>query len=116
MKKLPLKFSSPELICFNQSLAKDLSIDVDNIPRDDLAKIFSGQKFFRVYSPSNGCAGFQFGHPVGQLGDGSAFTWEVNGYDIQLKGSGRTRFSSRGDGRSAGRILRSILSVKPCTH
>ena len=56
-------------------------------------------------------AGYQFGHPVPQLGDGRAhLLGEVNGQDIQLKGSGRTRFSRRGDGRSAlGPVLREYI-------
>ena len=111
-KVAPEKFPSPELICFNQNLAKDLKIDVDNVPRDELAKIFSGQKILPGSTPlAMAYAGFQFGHPVGQLGDGRAhLLGEVNGYDIQLKGSGRTRFSRRGDGRSAlGPVIREYI-------
>ena len=51
-------------------------------------------------------AGHQFGGWVPQLGDGRAtLLGEVVGndgvrYDVQLKGSGRTRFSRRGDGKA----------------
>ena len=58
-------------------------------------------------------AGHQFGHFVPQLGDGRAnLLGEVigrdgKGYDLQLKGSGPTPFSRRGDGRAAlGPVLR----------
>ena len=61
-------------------------------------------------------AGHQFGHFVPQLGDGRAILLgEVVGadgrrYDVQLKGSGPTPFSRRGDGRAAlGPVLREYV-------
>jgi serine/tyrosine/threonine adenylyltransferase len=61
-------------------------------------------------------AGHQFGHFVPQLGDGRAILLgEIIGrdgirYDIQLKGSGQTPFSRRGDGRAAlGPVLREYI-------
>jgi uncharacterized protein YdiU (UPF0061 family) len=61
-------------------------------------------------------AGHQFGHFVPQLGDGRALLLgeiispDGAGLDIHLKGSGRTRFSRNGDGRSAlGPVLREYL-------
>ena len=77
-----------------------------------MAEVFSGQKFLPGSEPiAQAYAGFQFGHPVPQLGDGRAhLLGEMNGFDIQLKGSGRTRFSRQGDGRSAlGPVVREFL-------
>jgi uncharacterized protein YdiU (UPF0061 family) len=61
-------------------------------------------------------AGHQFGGFSPQLGDGRALLLgEVIGadgarYDLQLKGSGRTRFSRGGDGKSAlGPVLREYI-------
>ena len=61
-------------------------------------------------------AGHQFGNFVPQLGDGRALLLgEVIDpagarHDIQLKGSGATPFSRRGDGRAAlGPVLREYL-------
>ena len=61
-------------------------------------------------------AGHQFGNFVAQLGDGRAIllgeVLDRNGKrrDVQLKGSGRTPFSRRGDGRAAlGPVLREYL-------
>lgn len=61
-------------------------------------------------------AGHQFGNFVPQLGDGRAvLLGEVVGADgkrrdVQLKGSGRTRFSRGGDGRAAlGPVLRELV-------
>ena len=61
-------------------------------------------------------AGHQFGHFVPQLGDGRAILLgeviDKDGIrrDIQLKGSGPTPFSRRGDGRAAlGPVLREYI-------
>jgi len=61
-------------------------------------------------------AGHQFGHFVPQLGDGRAILLgeviDAGGVrrDIQLKGSGPTPFSRRGDGRAAlGPVLREYI-------
>jgi uncharacterized protein YdiU (UPF0061 family) len=61
-------------------------------------------------------AGHQFGHFVPQLGDGRAILLgeviDIDGIrrDIQLKGSGPTPFSRRGDGRAAlGPVLREYI-------
>src|SRR5262249_56055726 len=61
-------------------------------------------------------AGHQFGHFVPQLGDGRAILLgeviDKGGVrrDIQLKGSGPTPFSRRGDGRAAlGPVLREYI-------
>ena len=61
-------------------------------------------------------AGHQFGYFVPQLGDGRAVLLgevvDVDGkrYDLQLKGSGRTRFSRQGDGRAAvGPVIREYI-------
>src|SRR5258708_38516821 len=61
-------------------------------------------------------AGHQFGHFVPQLGDGRAILLgeivDRHGVrrDVQLKGSGRTPFSRRGDGRAAlGPVLREYI-------
>ncbi|MBC7794462.1 MAG: YdiU family protein [Clostridia bacterium] len=61
-------------------------------------------------------AGHQFGGFVPQLGDGRAILLgEIIGTDgkrrdVQLKGSGRTRFSRGGDGRAAlGPVLRELI-------
>ncbi len=67
-------------------------------------------------------AGHQFGGWVPALGDGRALLLgEVSTpqgrFDIQLKGSGPTPFSRRGDGRAwLGPVVREYLSPKPCFH
>lgn len=52
-------------------------------------------------------SGHQFGHWAGPLGDGRALLLgAVKGWEVQLKGSGRTPYSRRGDGRA---VLRSSI-------
>lgn len=59
------------------------------------------ESFSSVYS------GHQFGVWAGQLGDGRAhIIGEIDGYELQLKGSGLTPFSRMGDGKA---VLRSTI-------
>ena len=105
----PAHFPAPKILAYNEALAAELGIEIEE---QDLAQIFSGQKIESGAQPiALAYAGFQFGHPVAQLGDGRALLLgEANGFDIQLKGSGQTPFSRRGDGRSAlGPVLREYL-------
>ncbi len=106
--------AAPSMLAWNNELAIELGLDSLADDETELARIFSGasrpegvQPIALVY------AGHQFGHFVPQLGDGrAALLGEVvtdtdKRYDIQLKGSGRTPYSSGGDGKSwLGPVLR----------
>lgn len=108
----PESFKSPSLMMFNRELADDLNSELNKLSDDELAMIFSGQEFLEGSDPiAQAYAGFQFGHPNPQLGDGRAhLLGQIAGQDIQLKGSGRTPFSRRGDGRSAlGPVIREYI-------
>ena len=106
------------LIAWNHDLAAHLGLDGLDSNREKLTAIFSGSE------PLPGgktialaYAGHQFGNFVPQLGDGrAALLGEVispvdgGRYDIQLKGSGQTPYSRRGDGKSSlGPVLREYL-------
>jgi uncharacterized protein YdiU (UPF0061 family) len=112
----PTPVKQPGLIVFNDTLAGELGIASDNIA-DSGAAVFSGNTLPDGAEPlAMAYAGHQFGHFVPQLGDGRALLLgEVKAadgarVDIQLKGSGRTRYSRDGDGRSAlGPVLREYL-------
>ena len=86
-KTSPESFINPELIHFNKDLAQELGIEFDKGSDKEIASIFSGQKILPGSTPlAMAYAGFQFGHPVPQLGDGRAhLLGEVKGSDIQLK-------------------------------
>ena len=112
----PTPVKKPELIKFNDALARELGISTDHVAALGAA-VFSGNTLPEGAEPlAMAYAGHQFGHFVPQLGDGRALLLgEIGGpdcarYDIHLKGSGRTRFSRDGDGRSAlGPVLREYL-------
>tara|TARA_B100000676_G_scaffold88399_1_gene88175 strand:+ start:2367 stop:3878 length:1512 start_codon:yes stop_codon:yes gene_type:complete len=107
----------PRLLIFNQTLAKELSLDSIALQTPLGAKIFSGNLLPDGATPlAQVYAGHQFGHFSPQLGDGRALLLgeiiDTQGkrQDIQLKGSGRTPFSRGGDGKAAlGPILREYL-------
>ena len=113
----PQPVGRPGLIRVNHPLARFLGIDPAWLESDDGVEVLAGNVVPEGAAPiSQAYAGHQFGGFVPQLGDGRAhLLGEVvarNGrrYDIQLKGSGRTPFSRRGDGRSAlGPVLREYI-------
>ena len=101
----PVPVRAPALIKFNHALAAELGI-AEGTPADHIAA-FSGNTPPDGAAPlAQAYAGHQFGGFNPQLGDGRAnLLGEVidrNGHrrDIQLKGSGPTPFSRRGDGRA----------------
>jgi uncharacterized protein YdiU (UPF0061 family) len=114
---MPDPAASPRLIRFNDALAEELGLDVSGLEDAAKAAIFSGNVIPDGARPiALAYAGHQFGNFVPQLGDGRAILLgEVidrtgNRRDIQLKGSGPTSFSRRGDGRAAlGPVLREYL-------
>lgn len=115
--RLPEKFyerihfqgvSKPEWIVKNEELRKSLNIDGDF--DETLLQILSGNQWNSTPF-SQAYAGHQFGHFT-MLGDGRAtilgehLDAKGNRWDIQIKGSGPTPYSRRGDGRAT---LRSML-------
>ncbi|OHV85745.1 YdiU family protein [Ensifer sp. LCM 4579] len=112
----PTPVAEPWLIKLNRTLAEELRLDVEALERDGAA-IFSGNRVPAGAEPlAMAYAGHQFGTFVPQLGDGRAIligeVIDRNGKrrDIQLKGSGKTPYSRRGDGRAAlGPVLREYI-------
>ncbi|MBL8669486.1 MAG: YdiU family protein [Alphaproteobacteria bacterium] len=112
----PEPVADPRLVALNRPLAEVLGLDVEAIELN-AAMLFSGNALPTDAEPlAAAYAGHQFGHFVPQLGDGRAILiGELIGRDgqrrdIQLKGSGQTPFSRRGDGRAAlGPVLREYL-------
>ena len=113
----PTPVAAPRLIRFNAGLAEELGIDPALFEGQDGAEIAAGNRLPQGAEPiAMAYAGHQFGHFVPQLGDGRAILiGEVRDNagrlrDIQLKGSGPTPFSRRGDGRAAlGPVLREYV-------
>ncbi len=104
---------APRMVVFNGALAEQLGLAGS---LHDAAAIFAGNALPHGAEPiAQAYAGHQFGHFT-NLGDGRAIllgeqlTPTEERFDIQLKGSGRTRYSRSGDGRAAlGPMLREYL-------
>lgn len=113
----PTPVAAPILVKVNAELAQSLGLDPDALASPEGVDILAGNRVAEGAEPlALAYAGHQFGHFVPQLGDGRAnLLGEVMGhdgvrYDIQLKGSGPTPFSRRGDGRAAlGPVLREYI-------
>jgi len=113
----PTPVASPRLIKLNRPLATRLGLDPDRLETAEGAEILAGKRVPNGAEPiAMAYAGHQFGHFVPQLGDGRAILLgeviDADGVrrDIQLKGSGPTPFSRRGDGRAAlGPVLREYI-------
>src|SRR6266516_3337286 len=113
----PTPVDSPRLIKLNRPLAVHLGLDPELLDSPEGAEILAGKLIPDGADPiAMAYAGHQFGHFVPQLGDGRAILLgeviDADGVrrDIQLKGSGPTPFSRRGDGRAAlGPVLREYL-------
>ncbi len=114
----PVPVAHPRLLLWNAPLAEALGIH-ETLPEDEsaIAAWFAGNARLPGSEPlALAYAGHQFGHFVPQLGDGRAhLLGEVRDrsgrlWDVQLKGSGPTAFSRRGDGRCAlGPAIREFI-------
>jgi uncharacterized protein YdiU (UPF0061 family) len=113
----PTPVASPKLVKLNRPLAVHLGLDPDLLASPEGTEILAGKRLPEGAEPiAMAYAGHQFGHFVPQLGDGRAILLgeviDADGIrrDIQLKGSGPTPFSRRGDGRAAlGPVLREYI-------
>ncbi|MEO9339767.1 protein adenylyltransferase SelO [Mesorhizobium sp. SB112] len=109
--------SAPRIIRINRPLASELNLDPDWLESRAGIEMLAGNEFPDGAAPiALAYAGHQFGGFVPQLGDGRALligeVIDAQGIrrDIQLKGSGPTRFSRHADGRAAlGPVLREYI-------
>ena len=103
----PTPLSKPFLISSSADAAKLLGVD-ESLDEESLVAIVNGEKKLEGSQSFAMCyAGHQFGYFVPRLGDGRAINLgKVNGQNLQLKGSGITLYSRRGDGRA---VLRSSI-------
>jgi uncharacterized protein YdiU (UPF0061 family) len=110
----PTPVREPRMVVFNHALAQSLGLNAAALA--ERAALFAGNELPEGASPlAQAYAGHQYGHFTG-LGDGRAIllgeqvTPTGERYDVQLKGSGPTPFSRRGDGRAAlGPMLREYI-------
>jgi uncharacterized protein YdiU (UPF0061 family) len=119
----PVPVEKPETVCYNESLANGLGLGFLNHEKETTAAYFSGNKLPDESEPlAQAYAGHQFGHFT-MLGDGRAILLgeqlDPRGkrFDIQLKGSGQTPYSRRGDGRATlYSMLREYLISESMHH
>lgn len=112
----PTPVRSPKLVILNHFLAADLGLDAEALQREEGVAMLAGNDVPEGALPlAQAYAGHQFGH-FALLGDGRALllgeqiTPTGERFDIQLKGSGQTPYSRRGDGRAAlGPMLREYI-------
>lgn len=112
----PTPVCSPKLIILNYSLASSLGLDTHELQTNDGIAVLAGNKIPEGAIPiAQAYAGHQFGYFT-MLGDGRALllgeqiTPSGKRVDIQLKGSGKTPYSRRGDGRATlGPMLREYI-------
>lgn len=103
----PVPVPAPELVLLNHPLAQQLGLDPECLATGNGVAVLAGNRLPEGTHPlAQAYAGHQFGHFT-MLGDGRAIllgeqiTPSGARFDIQLKGSGQTPFSRRGDGRAA---------------
>lgn len=114
-RQKPASVRAPKLIAFNDDLARLLQVHPGDV--QEMAEAFAGNRIPDGADPiAQLYSGHQFGQYNPQLGDGRAVllgeTVGTDGVrrDVQLKGSGPTPFSRRGDGRAwLGPVLREYV-------
>lgn len=98
---------APEIIALNTNLATELGLDAKSLQTADGIEVLAGNAAPAGSTPTAmAYAGHQFGGYSPTLGDGRALllgeTVDAHGVrrDLHLKGSGRTPFARRGDGKA----------------
>lgn len=112
----PTPSRSPELVILNYPLARSLGLNIGTLKSKNGIEMLSGIQIPEGAKPiAQAYAGHQFGYFT-MLGDGRAvllgeqITPRTERVDIQLKGSGETKYSRNGDGKAAlGPMLREYI-------
>ena len=114
----PIPVRAPSLVVLNTAFAVALGLDPEGLSTDRGIAILAGNQVPEARVPqAMAYAGHQFGGFVPLLGDGRAI-WlgelgdgSGSGWQLQLKGAGRTPFSRGGsDGRAwLGPVLREYV-------
>jgi uncharacterized protein YdiU (UPF0061 family) len=116
----PTPVPDPYLVCYSPEALALLGLDAGEMARPELIETLAGNRLLPGMDALAALyAGHQFGHYVPQLGDGRAILLgEVKnaageGWEVQLKGAGRTPYSRGGDGRA---VLRSSIREFLCSE
>ena len=116
----PTPVPHPYLVAYSPDALKLLELDEREVRRSEFIDTFAGNHLLPGMDALAALyAGHQFGHFVPQLGDGRAILLgEVKaengaGWEVQIKGGGRTPYSRGGDGRA---VLRSSIREYLCSE
>lgn len=116
VRAVPEPVAQPAEVIWNLHLEQTLGLNMSHLTSAERAVFAVGHRWPSAATPlAQAYAGHQFGH-LAVLGDGRAvlmgehLTPQGQRVDVQWKGSGRTRYSRRGDGRAAlGPMLREYV-------
>jgi len=99
----PAPLDDPYLISFNPKAAELIGLDSKCGEDPRFVALLNGTHIPKNVRHFSMCyAGHQFGHYAPRLGDGRAINLgSINGWHLQTKGSGETRYSRMADGRAA---------------
>ncbi|WP_076997888.1 YdiU family protein [Variovorax sp. KK3] len=114
LRPTPLR-SPPYWVGWSDSAARDMGLRAD-WRNDEILAALTGQTLLEGSAPlATVYSGHQFGVWAGQLGDGRAILLGETdtGWELQLKGAGRTPYSRMGDGRA---VLRSSIREFLCSE
>ena len=112
----PSPVSAPYWVATSASTAHWMGLNPDWLRSDEALQVLSGSAIAPGSKPlASVYSGHQFGHWAGQLGDGRAIMLgeTAQGFEVQLKGAGRTPYSRGGDGRA---VLRSSIREFLCSE
>jgi len=111
----PQGMPAPYWVGRSFTVADVLGLPAGQLQSDALLQALAGNQPISGTQPlASVYSGHQFGHWAGQLGDGRAcLLGEINGLEVQLKGSGLTPYSRMGDGRA---VLRSSIREFLCSE
>ena len=112
--------TAPYLVTYSPAALQLLELDAGQMNRPEWIETLAGSRVLPGMDPVAALyAGHQFGHFVPQLGDGRAMllgeikTSDGAGWEVQIKGAGRTPYSRSGDGRA---VLRSSIREYLCSE
>lgn len=116
----PTPLANPYLIGLSEPMMSTIGLNPLSAD-DEFCRIFTGNQLIPNSQPLSAVySGHQFGVWAGQLGDGRAILLgdvaalnTTDRVEIQLKGSGMTPYSRRGDGRA---VLRSSIREFLCSE
>ncbi len=112
----PTPLPTPHWVGTSPAVARLLGLDEAVLRSDEALQAFTGNRLLAGSRPlASVYSGHQFGVWAGQLGDGRAILLgeTATGWEVQLKGAGRTPYSRMGDGRA---VLRSSIREFLCSE